>query len=97
MKNRPADQRYWDVVRDCLIEFHALTARQARARIASFRADLESALDKRALNLFYHTDPFDVACDITGTRLRGERYVERYQRLLDSVNEGARRRSSKTA
>jgi hypothetical protein len=58
-----AKDQFWSVVRDCLHEFHKMTAEITRRKAAQLRKKIES-MPNETMEFFYHSEPFDVACDI---------------------------------
>jgi len=77
-----AKEEFWAVVRDCLHEFHKLNRVMTRRKAAHFRKNIE-AMRKEITELFYHSEPFDVACDIANHPLNLEKYLDRYLELRD--------------
>ncbi len=55
---------YWLVVRECLVAFHGLKRTDASARVKFYGARMDSAEPQIASDIFYHNEPFDIACDI---------------------------------
>jgi hypothetical protein len=83
----PADAQdhFWSVVRRCLREFHAKQSASAirkatrlRKKVAEFPAE-----DRE---LFFHDEPFDVACRLAGRALKVEDHLKRYLRIRDNVD-----------
>jgi hypothetical protein len=73
---------FWAVVRKCLVEFHGKSPIASRAKVLQFRGKVE-AYPKEAMDLFYHNEPFDIACRIAKHRLRIEEHVQRYTEIRD--------------
>jgi hypothetical protein len=77
-----AKEQFWYVVAECLRVFHHKQAQSVTAAISQMRSNVES-LRGQAKELFYHSEPFDVACDIAGKRLDVEDYLSQYLRIRD--------------
>jgi hypothetical protein len=77
-----AKEQFWYVVAECLRVFHHKQAQSVTAAISQMRSNVES-LRGQAKELFYHSEPFDVACDIAGKRLEVEDYLSHYLRIRD--------------
>ncbi|MBM4047400.1 MAG: hypothetical protein FJ279_20025 [Planctomycetes bacterium] len=56
--------RFWMVVEDCLVTFHALSRDEARKRTQELRVRIERDPTGMPSEMVYHAEPFDVACDI---------------------------------
>jgi hypothetical protein len=83
-KSVPDDvkEEFWSVVRDCLREFHKMNRVMTRRKAAQLRTKIES-MQSEITDLFYHSEPFDVACDIANHALNLEKYLDRYLQLRD--------------
>ncbi len=82
MTHREKD-RYWRVVSECLIAFHEYSKKDAVHRVSSYRLDVEGAeLDVHS-DIFYHNEPYDVACDIADEYLPLESRFGEYERILE--------------
>jgi hypothetical protein len=91
MSNEPAQndqldprlkEEYWEVVVDCLTRFHQFSAADARARSEKLRASIEAPPEGISSEIFYHAEPFDVACDLAKRRLDPSRYRAEYDQIL---------------
>jgi len=69
MMTQKEKDRYWLVVRECLVAFHGQKRLIANARVNFYRARIDSAEPQIASDVFYHNEPFDIACDIAGRDL----------------------------
>ncbi len=69
---------FWQVVEDCLVEFHAMLRERAVFDAAELRRDVETAPSDIDGDLVYHSEPFYTACDLAGLVDLGEQ-----DRLLD--------------
>ncbi len=56
-----AKDQFWSVVKECLVEFHQRPRAWSRATASRFRKEVE-AMPRAQMELFYHAEPFDVAC-----------------------------------
>jgi hypothetical protein len=77
-----AKAEFWEVVSDCLRTFHKMTAEDTRRKVSSVRKGLEN-LTESQIELFYHSEPFDVACEIACNPLDIEPYLDRYLQIRD--------------
>lgn len=80
-----ADQ-FWSVVRCCIREFHGTRPAAALAKATRLRKKVER-LPVEQMELFYHDEPFDLACRLAGRPLRVEDHLERYLELRDRQGE----------
>ena len=60
---------FWEVVKECLLKFHKLDANEADERIEKLRKAIKEPPGGVDEDLFYHAEPFDVACDLAGEPL----------------------------
>jgi hypothetical protein len=80
-----AQQEYWAVVEHCIREFHPKRSASALKKLA----ELQKMLMNRSLEefeLFFHAEPFDVACDLASHRLNVEDHMKRYLEIRDEEN-----------
>lgn len=73
---------FWTVVADCLQEFHGLDQLSCAFKVRRFRSDVDQWPESRQ-ELFYHGEPFEVACNLAGNRLDLKKYVKRYLAIRD--------------
>jgi len=80
----PTDAKndFWAVVEDCLAELHGM-AQEAIARKAGKLRDRIEKMTTAEMEFFYHSEPFDVACEIAGKQLNSEDYRDRYLHIRD--------------
>jgi hypothetical protein len=83
VKEKPG---YWAVVRDCLIQFHRLTRQAARDKCNELRGKIESPPPGYSSDLFYHNEPFDIACELAGHDLDFSKFCTQYEQILASHN-----------
>jgi hypothetical protein len=73
---------FWAVVEDCLREFHAMKQEAIRRKAGKLRNAIES-MTAAELEMFYHSEPFDVAGEIANKPLSVEDYLDRYLAIRD--------------
>ncbi|HEX8904227.1 MAG TPA: hypothetical protein VF771_05255 [Longimicrobiaceae bacterium] len=78
-------ESFWSAVRGCLVRFHRLSEIEAVRKVAEFRCRLEEAPPGVPLDMIYHAEPFDVACDLAGNHLDRSEVETEYIDLLDST------------
>jgi hypothetical protein len=76
-------ESFWSAVRGCLVSFHGLSDIEAVRSVAEFRSRLEEAPPGVPLDMIYHAEPFDVACDLAGRQLDWAEVRSEYLDLLD--------------
>jgi len=77
-----AQVEFWSVVRRCIREFHARRSTSALSKATRLRKKIEG-LPFEEKELFFHAEPFDVACRLAGHSLRVEDYLARYLEIRD--------------
>ena len=77
-----AQQDYWRVVRSCLRVFHPKQSAKALKKAVRLRKTVEN-LPIREMELFFHAEPFDVACDLAGRQLKVAQHLTRYLKIRD--------------
>ena len=80
-----AQQEYWAVVEHCIREFHPRRSASALKKLD----ELQKKLMNRPLEefeLFFHAEPFDVACDLAAQQLNVENHMKRYLEIRDNEN-----------
>jgi hypothetical protein len=76
-------ERFWRVVRQCIRVFHSRCASTTLPKAARLRKKVnDMPVEQR--DLFYHAEPFDVACDLAGKRLDVREYQDEYLKMRDS-------------
>ena len=75
-------ESFWHAVKACLKEFHKFTEVEAEQRSAALRKQIESPPTGMSSDIFYHAEPFDVACDIAARKVNLAEYRERYDEIL---------------
>jgi hypothetical protein len=81
-----AKDSFWQVVADCLVEFHSLDPTSAQAQSDALRQGIAQSPPGICGDIIYHDEPFDVACDIAGKKLDLARYRGRYDLILQRHN-----------
>jgi hypothetical protein len=79
---KDAKDQFWSVVKKCLTEFHRKSPSWARERISQFFEMLEEKPEQE-IELFYHSEPFDVACRLAGHSVSLEKHLRRYLEIRD--------------
>jgi hypothetical protein len=80
-----AKEYYWSVVASCLREIHGMSPGEARRKCMRLRRSVEARPDRLARDLFYHHEPFDVACDLAEKPLDPTEYQETYARIREGL------------
>ena len=81
-----ARNEIWKIVQECLIELHGLTQFDALQRSHDLRTQIEAPPPGLSSELFYHAEPFQVACDLAGTQLDLAQHRARYNTILSRHN-----------
>lgn len=81
-----AKDAFWAAVEDCLVELHALPRLRARALSDDLRRQIEMPPVGMSSDIFYHAEPFDVACDIAGQSLDLTNVRSQYDAILTTHN-----------
>ena len=81
-----AKDAFWDVVEESLVEIHGLAKPDAHKRSMDLRTRIESPPTGMSSDIFYHAEPFDVACDIAGRQLDLSQYRLQYDLILNRHN-----------
>ena len=75
---------FWDVVRDCIKDFHPPFAIKALGKVTELRKEVDLKMPIEQRELFYHAEPFDVACNLANDPLDVKDYLQEYLRMRDS-------------
>jgi hypothetical protein len=78
--------KFWDVVVECLVEFHGFDHANAHKKAIQLRGSLRE-LDRPTdmvcpSDIVYHEEPFYIACNLTNKELNLGDYQERYNDIL---------------
>src|SRR5207249_1281345 len=76
-----AKEAFWDVVVDCLVEIHMIPQGRAGELAAELRKSIEAAPAGIMGDLLYHSEPFDVACDLAQRQLDFREYASQYSAI----------------
>ena len=88
MDIEPLKDAYWAIVTDCLEQFHGYVPSAALALSLELRDVIESPRHQDApppgydSALFYHGEPFYVACDLAARALDLERHRAAYDAVV---------------
>jgi hypothetical protein len=74
---------FWRVVRQCIRRFHARCTVTTLPKATSLRKKV-NAMPAEQVELFYHAEPFDVACDLANNPLNVKDHLDEYQRIRDA-------------
>jgi hypothetical protein len=77
-----AQDRFWHVVKRCVHEFHPKNSSSVLTKVNRLRKKVEN-LPIDEMELFFHSEPFDVACRLASHPLEVENYLERYLEIRD--------------
>jgi len=74
---------FWSVVRQCIRRFHARCASSALAKATRLRKKI-NGMAVEQMELFYHAEPFDVACNLAGKTLDVKDHLDEYLEIRDA-------------
>lgn len=74
---------FWDVVIECLVQFHSLPLEQARQMTMALSIGIGNPPLGLSSEMFYHSEPFDVACDLAKNPLQISQYRGKYNQILE--------------
>ena len=74
---------FWGVVRQCIRRFHVCCASSALARATRLRKKV-NAMPVEQMELFYHAEPFDVACNLANNPLDVTDHLAEYLAVRDA-------------
>ena len=77
-----AKDDFWGVAEDCLREFHGMKQDAIRRKVGKLHNAIERMTTAES-EFFYHSEPFDVACEIADNALNVEDYLDRYLQIRD--------------
>jgi hypothetical protein len=81
-----AKDAFWSVVEECLLEFHGIPQSRATLLCDDLRREIEFPPTGMSSEIFYHADPFDVACDLADNHLDITPLRPRYDQILSRHN-----------
>ena len=76
-----SQEHFWHVVRRCLREFHKASP-AVLAKVGRLRQKIDDAPIEE-IEMFFHGEPFYVACDIAGRQLKVEDFLKPYLQIRD--------------
>jgi hypothetical protein len=76
-----SQEHFWRVVRACLREFHH-ASQAVLARVSKLRQTIDDAPIEE-VELFFHGEPFNVACGLAGRRLPIKPHLQKYLEIRD--------------
>ncbi|MFO0967101.1 MAG: hypothetical protein U0793_16165 [Gemmataceae bacterium] len=81
--SREAQEHFWRVVRECLRKFHHATS-SVLERLHELRAAIDASPIEE-IELFFHNEPFDVACNVARHPLPMEPVLDQYLAIRDGA------------
>ena len=80
----PKDEQdhFWRVVRECIRKFHSGCASSALAAATRLRKKV-NGMPVEQMELFYHAEPFDVACNLADNPLNVKDRLDEYLEIRD--------------
>jgi hypothetical protein len=81
----PKDEQdhFWVVVRQCIRKFHSRCASRTLPKAARLRRKVND-MPVEQMELFYHAEPFDVACNLANDPLDVKDYLDEYLTIRDA-------------
>ena len=81
----PKDEQdhFWCVVRECIRRFHGRRASSTLAAATRLRKKV-NAMPVEQMELFYHAEPFDVACNLADAPLDVKEHLHEYLKIRDA-------------
>ena len=81
----PKDEQdhFWSVVRQCIRSFHARCGSRTLAEATRLRTRV-NGMPVDQMELFYHAEPFDVACNLADNALDVKDYLDEYLKIRDA-------------
>ena len=82
----PKDEQdhFWSVVRQCIRRFHTRCTSRALAEATRLRKKV-NGMPVEQMELFYHAEPFDVACNLADNALDVKDHLEEYLEIRDTA------------
>jgi hypothetical protein len=83
----PEDEQehFWSVVRQCIRSFHARCASKTLAEATRLRKKV-NGMPVEQMDLFYHAEPFDVACNLACNALDVKDHLDEYLEIRDGAS-----------
>ena len=81
----PKDEQdhFWSVVRQCIRIFHTDRAERTLPEATRLRKKVNE-MPVRQMELFYHAEPFDVACNLASYALEVKDHLKEYLEIRDA-------------
>jgi hypothetical protein len=81
----PKDEQdhFWSVVRQCIRRFHTRRAVSTLPKATRLRKKV-NGMPMEQMGLFYHAEPFDVACDLACNPLDVKDHLGEYLKIRDA-------------
>jgi hypothetical protein len=73
---------FWRVVQDCLVEILGFSRREAISMGKHLRDEIDEEPEEISKDLFYHNEPFDIACDLARKKIECSACQEKYESIL---------------
>ena len=74
---------FWIVVRQCIRRFHARCSSSTLTKATRLRKKV-NGMRVEQMELFYHAEPFDVACNLAGNPLDVKDHLDKYLEIRDA-------------
>ena len=74
---------FWSVVRQCIRRFHAGCSSTTLTKATHLRKKV-NGMRVEQMELFYHAEPFDVACDLADHPLDVKDHLDEYIRVREA-------------
>jgi len=74
---------FWSIVRQCVRTFHTVDPSKTLAEATRLRRKVNE-MPVEQMELFYHAEPFDVACNLAGNALDVKDHLEEYIAIRDA-------------
>lgn len=84
MIDATARAKFWHVVEDCLIKLFSQSPEKARQLWVELSRQIESPPDGLPSEMFYHAEPYDVACDLAGQVPEWDRDRQAYELIVQT-------------
>lgn len=73
---------FWNVVKECLMAFHEFPECKAEEKTLELRQRLEEHPVGMSIDIVYHSEPYNIACNIAGQEKDILEDHEKYQKIL---------------
>jgi hypothetical protein len=79
---RALQQQYWDIVSDCLVTLHGWSEERAKGATADLYRRVAALPDPYSLLLLYHTEPIDLAGNLSSEALDFSEHRATYETIV---------------